>query len=178
MERSETWAAGGCSRAIRGDRELCSLVENFLPAGRYINYEDKTMSDWTAATACLVLGLAVTTYYYRIIRRGNFKMSPIAIKGEDEAWHHTPNRLRFPMWVAGGFFAASCLELISLSLGFKLSDIKLLHSLLFPIIPSLLLYLLFEKNPLHLRDSQRKYPSLISILVLGAALALRVCSHL
>ena len=70
------------------------------------------MSDWTAATACLVLGLAVTTYYYQVIRRGNFKMSPIAIKGE--AWFHTPNKLRVPMWVAGGFSAAALLELVCL----------------------------------------------------------------
>ena len=134
------------------------------------------MSDWTAATACLVLGLAVTTYYYRVIRRGNFKMSPIAIKGQ--LWFHTPNKLRVPMWVAIGFSAAALLELVCLlSLGFKPSDAELFRHPFFPLILGILLSLI-ETNPLHLRDSQRKYPSFFTSLILGATMALLVCDYL
>ena len=133
------------------------------------------MNDLNVATVCLVMGFAVTTYYYRVIRRGNYRLSPIAMKGED--WFHTPNKLRIPMWIAGSFSAASCLELLSLFLGFKLSDIEPLSFLLPPIVSGLLLSL-FEKNPFYLSDSQRKYPSFISMLVLGAALALLICDRL
>ena len=133
------------------------------------------MNDWPTATVCLVLGFVVTSYYYRVIHRRNYKMSPIAYKGEQ--WFRTPNRLRFPMWIAGGFFVASGLELVSLSLGFKLSDYELLRDFFFPIIPTLLASLLLEKNFFHLSDQKRTYPTFFALLILGAALALRVCSY-
>ena len=134
------------------------------------------MNDWTTATVCLVLGFTVTTYYYRVIRRGNFIMSPTAYK--DGEWFRVPNKLRFPMWIAGGFFVASGLELVSLSLGFKLSDYELFHDLFFPIIPTLAISLLFEKNLFHLSDRQRTWPAFLALFVLGASLALVVCHHL
>ena len=132
--------------------------------------------DWTTATACFVLGGMVTAYYYRTIRRRNYKMSPVAIKGVE--WFHTPNKLRVPMWVAGGFSAAALLELACLlSLGFKPSHAELFRHPFFSLILGVLLSLI-ETNPLHLRDSQRKYPSFFTSLILGAALALLVCAYL
>lgn len=121
-------------------------------------------------TVCFVLGAVVTIYYYNAIRRMNFKLSPIAYKGEQ--WFHIPNHLRVPMWVAGGFSAASFLELVLLLGGVtKLSESSLLRSPYLSVVLTILLYLL-EKNPVHLSDAQRKYPSFLLSLGLGAGLAL------
>ena len=137
------------------------------------------LNDWTIATVCLVLGFAVTTYYYRVIRRGNFKLSPVAIEGE--LWWRTPNRLRIPMWIASGFFGASLLELVSLFLGSKLSLVLFRPeslSMISMILALLALLLtLLEKNPFHLSYSQRTYPFLLVSLAIGAALAFLISSY-
>ena len=128
------------------------------------------MNNWIPPTVCFVLSAVVTICYYQVIHRKKFKLSPIAYKGEQ--WFQIPNRLRVPMWVAGGFSAASFLELVLL-LGWcvKPSESSLLTSPYLSMVQTLLV-LLLEKNPMHLTDAQRKYPSFLLSLGLGASLAL------
>ncbi len=125
---------------------------------------------------CFVLGAVVTIYYYRVIRRKKFKPSPIAYKGEQ--WFHIPKRLRVPMWVAGGFSAASFLELVFLLGGAaKLSEHDQCISPYFSMVQMILLYLLEPNHPVHPIDSQRKYPSFLLSIGLGFALAVSVLSR-
>jgi len=122
---------------------------------------------------CFVLGAVVTIYYYKAIRQMNFKLSPISYKGEQ--WFHIPNHLRVPMWVAGGFSAASFLGLVLLlGGGIKLPGITPLTSPHLSMALTILLYLLETNHPVHLNDSKRKYPSFLLSIGLGACLALWV----
>lgn len=119
---------------------------------------------------CFVLSAIAAICYYRKIRQKNYKLSPIAHKGEE--WFQTPNHLRVPMWVAGGFSAASFLGLVFLLGGIKLSEIDMLKSPYLSMSLTILLYLLETKYPLNLTDDRRKYPSFLLSLGLGASLAL------
>ena len=119
---------------------------------------------------CFVLGAVVTICYYMVIRGRNYKRPPIAHKGEQ--WFHIPNHLRVPMWVAGGFSAASFLGLLFLpGGGSKPFSIDPFTSFSLSMV-QMFLVLLLEKNPMHLTDAQRKYPSFLLSLGLGASLAL------
>ena len=131
------------------------------------------MNNGILPTVCFVLSAIATICYYNKIFRRNYKPSPIAHKGEK--WFQTPNHLRVPMWVAGGFSAASFLEFVFLLGGIKLSDSNLLTSPYLSMVLTLLL-LLLEKNPGHLTDAKLKYPSFLLSLVLGAVLALWLLS--
>ena len=124
---------------------------------------------------CFVLGAIVTICYYMVIRGRNYKPSPIAHKGEK--WFQTPNHLRVPMWVAGGFSAASFLGLVFLLLGggSKKFTIDPLTSFCLSMV-QMFLVLLWEKIPMNLTDAQRKYPSFLISLGLGASLALGLLS--
>ena len=137
--------------------------------------EGRTLNNLISPTVCFVLSAIATIYYYNKIFRRNYKPSPIASKGEQ--WFQTPNHLRVPMWVAGGFSAASFLGLVFLLLGGanKKFTIDPFTSFCLSMV-QMFLVLLWEKIPMNLTDAQRKYPSFLLSLGLGASLALGLLS--
>lgn len=160
----------------RGEGDSSEQIIRLLQeCRRFLKYteEGRTLNNLISPpTVCFVLGAVVTICYYMVIRSRNYKLLPIAHKGEQ--WFHIPNHLRVPMWVAGGFSAASFLGLLVFLLGggVKPSDkINPLTSFSLSMVQTFLV-LLLEKNPMHLTDAQRKYPSFLLSLGLGASLAL------